>query len=288
MRSPDIDDTGLPDANGTMAPGPSSAPSAEAAERRSIQSIVIGFRLIRGLVASPGPMTLKGLAAAAGMSSGRAHAYLASFRAIGLVKQAAEGERYELGPYALSLGLAALGRLDVREAAQGPMQRFRDAVGDAVHLSVWSGEAPVIVSRLDGTTPVPVSIRIGFALPLELSATGRNFLAFHPEARQRPASAPRGKGLDPALLDRIVEEARQRCLARTDSLLNVGFTAVSAPVFDHEGELAAALTALGPAAKLDTRFEGATAAALTAAAAAISEALGYRPVATREGKGEGE
>jgi DNA-binding IclR family transcriptional regulator len=251
------------------------APPTETPEQRSIQSVVVGFRLIRALEAHPEPMTLKDLASAAGMVSGKAHAYLASFRAIGLVRQE-EGGRYALGPYALTLGLAALGRLDVREAASGPMRRFRDTLGSGIYLSVWSGEAPVIVSRLDGAAAQPVSIRVGFALPLDISATGRVFLAFLPEAERRLATLPGGTAMAPALLDRIVKATRRRGLARTDSLLNVGFVALSAPVFDHEGALAGALTALGPAGAFDTRFEGETAVALASAAAAASEALGYR------------
>ena len=79
------------------------------------------------------------------------------------------------------------------------------------------------------------------------------------------------------MLRRIVQEARTRRLARTDSLLNIEFVAVSAPVFDHEGRLAAALTVLGPEGRLDTAFEGEAAAALTRAAADASAAMGHRP-----------
>lgn len=243
-------------------------------EPRSIQSVVIGFALVRALEQNGGPMPLKALAAAAGMSPGQAHAYLASFRIVGLVRQGADG-LYELGPYALALGLAALDRLDVREAAMEPMRHFRDGCGESVHLSVWSGQGPVIVSRLDGTRGVSLSIRIGFALPLDNSASGRIFNAFLPEAGQL---AERSKGRqDRATLRRILEEIRRSGLATSESLVNTGFAAVSVPVFDHDGRLAAAMTALGPAAHLDTRPDGAVAAALRQAGAAASAAMGHRP-----------
>ena len=243
---------------------PPGDPPPGSTERRSIQSVVAGFGLIRALEAHPGPMTLKDLAAAAGMTPGRAHAYLASFREVGLVAQEAEGGRYALGPYALALGLAALGRLEVRDAAGPAMRRLRDAIGEAVHLSVWSGAAPVIVARLDGGRPVPLTIRVGFALPLDASATGRIFTAFLPEAERRAFAGPFATPSAPALLRRIVQEARTRRLARTDSLLNIGFVAVSAPVFDHEGRLAAAMTVLGPEGRLDTAYRSEAAAALAA------------------------
>ncbi|MFT8242910.1 IclR family transcriptional regulator [Roseomonas sp. BN140053] len=243
---------------------------AEAADSRSVRSIVAGFGLIRALEAHPGPMPLKDLAAAAGMAPSRAHAHLVSFRAVGLVMQEAGGERYALGPYALKLGLAALGRLDVREAAREPMRLFRESTGEAIHLSVWSGSAPVIVARVDGSHPVPLTIKLGFALPLGSSASGRIFLAFLPGSEKQLPS----RGLS-AELRGVVEDTRRQRLARTDSLVYAGTVAVSAPIFDHEGVLAAALTALGSAGVLDTGPEGEVAQALAGAAAAASAAMGY-------------
>lgn len=233
-------------------------------EQRSIQSVVIGFRLIEALEAAGGPVTLKDLAAAAGMPPSRAHAYLASLRAVGLVTQEEEGGRYDLGPRALSLGLAALGRLEVREAALGAMRAFRDDTGEAVHLSVWSGQSPVIVSRLDGRRGGSLSIRLGFALPLDRSASGHIFLAFLPEA------VTTGRALG-----REVELVRRRGIAVTGGLLNTGFAALSVPVFNHAGDLAAAMTTLGAAGHIDIAPDGPTARRLRAAGEAASAALGY-------------
>lgn len=247
---------------------------ASASEPRSIQSVVIGFALIRALEQNGEPMHLKALAAAADMSPGQAHAYLASFRTVGLVRQAADG-LYELGPYALALGLAALDRVDVRKAAMEPMRQFRDRCGESVHLSVWSGHGPVIVSRLDGTRGVSLSIKIGFALPLETSASGLIFAAFCSEAEQLAAQSKGGRGRED--LRRTLEEIRRLGLATSGGLVNVGFAAMSAPVFDHDGLLAAAMTALGPAPHLDTRPDGEVAAALREAATAASASMGSRP-----------
>lgn len=229
--------------------------------------MVIGFRLIEALEAAPGPLSLKELATAAGMPPSRAHAYLASLRAVGLVVQDGEGGRYDLGPRALSLGLAALGRLDVRDAALPAMRRFRERTGEAVHLSVWAGQAPVIVSRLDGRRGSSLSIRLGTLLPLERSASGRIFLAFLEEADREARDR----------LGAVVDQVRADRMAVTDGMLNAGFAAISVPVLDHLGEIAGAMTALGAAGHLDTSGEGETVGALRAAGETASIALGYQP-----------
>jgi len=243
---------------------------AEQSEPRSIQSVVIGFKLIRALEDCGGAMPLKALAAATGLPPGQAHAYLASFRTVGLVRQRLDGQ-YELGDYALKLGLATLNRLDVREVAVEPMQRFRDQTGESVHLSVWSGQSPVIVRRVDGTRDISMSIRIGFALPLNRSASGRIFTAFLAEAE---AIAHKGLSRPKLVAQRkIIANIRRSGLATSDNV-NPGFAAISVPVFDHDHRLAAAMTALGPAANLDMRPRGRTVAALRDASIAVSAAMG--------------
>jgi len=253
-----------------MTRRPTTRPDTEAgatSEQRSVQSVVTGFRLIEALEAAPGPVSLKELAAAAGMPPSRAHAYLASLRAVGLVIQDEEGGRYDLGPRALSLGLAALGRLDVRDAALPAMRRFRDETGEAVHLSVWAGQAPVIVSRLDGRRGGSLSIRLGTMLPLERSASGRIFLAFLDEADETVRRR----------LSETVEQVRADRMAMTDGLLNAGFAAISVPVLDHLGGIAGAMTTLGAAGHLNTAPDGPTAKALRAAGESASAAMGHAP-----------
>lgn len=246
-------------------PNDNEAPEPVAGQR-SIQSVVISFRLVAALEAAGGPMPLKDLAAAAGMPASRAHPYLASLKAVGLVTQDGEGGRYDFGPRTLSLGLTALSRLDVWDAALDAMRWFRDQTEEAVHLSIWSGQGPVIVSRLDGGRRVSLAIRLGFALPLDRSASGRIFLAFLPEAATGKAAEA---------LKAEIEAVRREAIAVTDGLLNAGFAAISVPVFDHAGELAAALTTLGAAGQLDTSPDGRTCSHLRQAGQIASAALGF-------------
>jgi DNA-binding IclR family transcriptional regulator len=67
--------------------------------RRSIQSIEVGFQLIRTLEEAPGPLSLKILSQRSGMEPSKAHLYLVSFCNLGLVTQEETGH-YALGAYA--------------------------------------------------------------------------------------------------------------------------------------------------------------------------------------------
>ena len=86
-------------------------------EKRHIQSIEIGFRLIRVLADAGSKLPLKTLSARADMPPGKAHLYLVSFMRIGLVVQDAITMHYGLGPYALQLGVAALQQISLPDLA---------------------------------------------------------------------------------------------------------------------------------------------------------------------------
>src|SRR3546814_5226478 len=69
------------------APGGIQVNAETPAARRGIQSIGVGFRLVRALIDARGPLPLKQLAAAADMTASKAHPYLASFVQLGLLTQ---------------------------------------------------------------------------------------------------------------------------------------------------------------------------------------------------------
>ncbi len=65
--------------------------------RAGIQSVEVGFALLDALARAIGPLMLRDLAAAAGMSAAKSHRYLVSFQRLGLVVQAARRWSADLG-----------------------------------------------------------------------------------------------------------------------------------------------------------------------------------------------
>src|SRR5262245_29841347 len=89
-------------------------PSPTASQRRrGIQSVDVGFRVLAALAAEPEAAALGAIAKRAALSPSQAHRYLASLIASGMAVQNAASGRYELGPQAIQIGLAALARTDV-------------------------------------------------------------------------------------------------------------------------------------------------------------------------------
>lgn len=247
------------------------------AERRRIQSVSVGFRLVRALEAAGRPMSLTQVAAAAGMATSQAHLYLASYVHEGLVRQNEDTSRYELGPYALQLGLAALRGLDVLALAREELERLRERSQESAHFSVWTERGPCIVLNVDGARALPFSSRIGFVLPVRASATGRVFLAHLPATETAPVlAAQAADGMSEAALAAILADVRLRGFCYTSSMVNVGLAAVSAPVFDHSQRICGVLTIIAPDDALTADAASAPVQALQASAAALRARLGAR------------
>lgn len=219
----------------------------EVREQRHIQSIEVGFRLISVLEAARAKLPLKTIAERAGMPASKAHLYMVSFLRLGLVAQDPATMRYGLGPYAVQLGLAGLRQLDVVDLARGPMEKLQQSAGLSVHLSIWGNMGPTIIAKSDGELDVPMMIKVGYVLPLLTSATGRVFLALLPTTVLTPAlhRIPASAGAVRATIEEAKSEMNRKGVATSDSRVFDGFAAVSAPIRDHAGSLAATMTLIG-------------------------------------------
>lgn len=252
-------------------------------DSQGVQSIEVGGRLLRALAAARGPMMLRDIAAAADMPPAKAHRYLASYVRLGLVEQQEPSGHYDLGAFALELGLGALARIEPLQLADPVLRELRDEIGQTVALAVWANHGATIVRWLGADTPVAASLRVGSVMPLTRSATGGAFLAWLPEAQTRALlraelEENRRLKLEPATLaavERAVADARRHGLARTRHFIE-GISGIAAPVFGHGGGMQLALVALGYSATLDLAPGGPHVGAVRRRAAALSARLGHR------------
>ena len=256
--------------------------------RRRIQSIEVGFRLIRAMEKNEGFRPLKEIAAAAGMPASKAYLYLVSFAREGLVAQDSTTGHYGLGPFATQLGLSAIRQLDVIALARDEVAGLREATRCASYLSIWGNRGPTIALKMDGDRQGSMAIRVGYVLPLLHSATGRVFLTYLPASETDPVrlmEAPVAAGLAPAGARRkprnpaaiVAEVRRQGYASSADQMLSAGFAALSAPIFDYSGRMAAALTVLGPIGAMTAAHRPLFTEMLLAAARRVSDKLGYAP-----------
>ncbi|MBP1844031.1 DNA-binding IclR family transcriptional regulator [Rhizobium petrolearium] len=263
---------------------------AEEWTQRRIQSIEVGFQVIRAMEAANGPLPLRDIAAAAGMPPSKAHLYLVSFVKEGVAFQDPVTGHYGLGRFAIQLGLSAIRQLDVVELAREELATLQRATGFATYLSLWGDRGPGIVSKVDGQRQGSLAVRLGYVLPLLTSATGQVFLTYLDESetaavrQDEIAAAKRDHSEETASLaprvttvkdiQKIVETVRRQGYAMTVNSINSSFAAIAAPVFDYSSRIVATMTVLGSDKQLSGPRKKQTLDALLTATHRLSERLG--------------
>lgn len=253
--------------------------------RAGIQSIEVGAPLLSALAAAVGPLTLTALSQATGMPPSKAHKYLASFVRTGLVEQRSANGRYALGPLAVECGFAALRRIEVVEVAQDTLDGLRDELDLTASLTIWGNQGPTIVRGARNRQPVALVVQLGLVLPLLTSSNGQIFAAhfsrrltqdmIRKEMRGRSTAAARAGLRGAADVERMLEAVRRQGFAVANETVQPGVVGVSVPVFDHSGELVAALTLVGAAGAIRTNAKSRAVTALKSAAEALSRRLGH-------------
>ena len=258
----------------------------EAREQRAVQSVEVGDRLLIALSRHAAAMSLKDLAAAAGLPASRAHPYLVSFGRLGLIEQDGASGRYGLGPAALQLGLACLHQLDPLKAAGSVAEALSQAIDQTVAIAVWANFGPTIVRVIEGSQPLHVNMRAGTVMSLLGTATGRAFAAVLParmvkEVLAGPQGEPRRADRTPVKdvdreLEAIAAELKRHGVTRALGRPIPGVNAFSAPTLDHEGKPVLVITALGHEDGFPATWDSPLATAVREAAAQISHRLGHR------------
>jgi DNA-binding IclR family transcriptional regulator len=242
-----------------------------------VQSVAIAAEILKTLAAQGGVLPLRALTAATGMARAKVHRHLASLRAAGLVAQDPESGHYRIGPAAVTIGLVGLRLLSPVRQLSDALPPLRDAINETVTAAIWGDHGPTIIAMEESDHVVTMNVRVGSTLPLLTTAIGRLFLAYLPEAVTRRAIAREqaAAAMPDAEMAQLIGEIRSHRLSRGRSVQLPGVDALAAPVFDHRGAMLAALCVVGRSESLDTRLDGNVAQALAAAAARISQQLGF-------------
>ncbi len=259
--------------------------------QRGIQSLDAAGHLLIALGHSTSAMALKDLARAADMTASKAHPYLVSFMKLGLVKQDPVSGHYDLGEQALRVGLTALQRLEPLSIAKAELAQMTPDGHFSIALASWANLGPTIVHFQEADYPLGVFIRSGTVLSLAYTAAGLVFSAFMPAevvadalSRDRYRLSGRPDELTMREMRRLTADVRLTGVGLNVGMAVPGVNSISAPIFNHDGQLALTVSFMRPGLPSDADPNGEAAKAARDCAARISARLGYNPVASARGK----
>jgi len=204
---------------------------------------------------------------------------------MGLVEQNSYTGRYDLGGFAVELGLASLARLDPVRLSAPILQNLSEEIDQTVALAMWGNHGAPCVRWVETGGRVTVTLRTGVVLLLTTSATGLAFSAFyhsndlHRQLDSELLTIAKTMRTPISSLTKQLEtqlnEIREHGISRASGSLIPGVNGFSAPVFDHSGNMVAAITSLGTIGHFDMAWDSQLAVSIKAAAATLSIRLGF-------------
>ena len=245
----------------------------------TIQVLGRAFGLLDVLASFPDPVPLKSISEQTGLHPSTAHRILNDLAIGGFVERPAAGS-YRLGMRLLELGNLVKARLDVRDAALGPMRELHRLTNQPVNLSMRQGDEIVYIERAySERSGMQVVRAVGGRAPLHLTSVGKLFLAHDDPQRVRAyatrtglAGQTRNSITELPALERELAKVQQFGIARDDEELELGVRCLAAGIYDDQHKLVAGLSISAPA----DRLEEAWVERLKVVAAQISTTLGDR------------
>jgi DNA-binding IclR family transcriptional regulator len=209
---------------------------------------------------------------------------LATLADAGLVEHVSENGRYRLGLRLVELGNAVLARLDLREVARPHLRALVEETGETATLSAPGEPDAITVDFVQSASSVQSVARVGRPSVAHATATGKVALAFGDvELPGGPLHAFTTRTIvDPAVLSDEVERVRAQGWAEAVGEREDDLNALAAPVRGSRGELAAVLGLQGPESRFGAESMARALEPLLGRAAAVSNALGWRPTAKEE------
>ncbi|MCW5636400.1 MAG: IclR family transcriptional regulator [Rubrivivax sp.] len=245
----------------------------------TIQVLERAFSLLDMLASQADPVSLKEISERTGLHPSTAHRILNDL-AVGRYVDRPQAGSYRLGMRLLELGNLVKARLDVRDAAIGPMRELHKLTHQPVNLSVRQGDEIVYIERAySERSGMQVVRTVGGRAPLHLTSVGKLFLAADDPTRVRAYAVrtgltghTRNSITDLARLERELAMVRSTGSARDDEELELGVRCMASGVYDDQGRLVAGLSISAPADRLEESWLE----RVKATAVQISTSLGYR------------
>ncbi|HZG48882.1 MAG TPA: IclR family transcriptional regulator, partial [Thermoleophilaceae bacterium] len=261
-------------ATGSGGPDPNTAASA------GTQVIDRGAQLLTLVLESDAPRGLTDLAADAKLPKSTASRLLGALERHGLVEQQGQRGRFRAGPVLLRFASRGAAGRNLAELAERPLSALAEATGETINLAVPGPGGVEHLAQVESRHYLGTTQWVGRKVPYHASANGKVLLAYG--AARATLDGPlepltSRTIVDPRQLAGELEKVKREGLATATDELELGLSAVAAPVLDEAGHVVAALSVSGPTLRLTPRRIAELRPIVIKQARALSAQLGHRP-----------
>lgn len=232
------------------------------------QAVRRAIALLKSFTDVQPELGLTELARRAGLNKTTAFRLMTALESEGMVMRNPATDAYRLGPQAIALGGHAQRANDLHFASRAELEALARETGETSTLEVLADGDVLVLVEAQGSHLLGTTQSIGSRWPAPLTSTGKAMLAHLPPERVAALDISER-------VRRALPAVRQQGYAIADGDLEEDFVAIGAPVRNHHGEVVAAISVGGPRSRFGEERISQLIGLVVAAAARISQRLGY-------------
>jgi DNA-binding IclR family transcriptional regulator len=246
----------------------------------TIQSVDRALTVL-SLLAQHGELGVTEIAALLDVHKSTAFRLVTTLELHELVEQHADRGKYRLGVGVLQLAGATTARLDIVQRSRPVTRKLAQDLGETVNITVLSGHEALYVDQTAANAALQPHNWVGQRIPLHATSNGKVLLAHVSEERfAELTAAPLRRFTDRTKTDvhtlrAEVDAVRRNGYAIAVDELEIGLTAVAAPISGPDGEVTGSVSASGPTFRIPTDRVSDVAAQVVEAGHQISRRLGW-------------
>jgi DNA-binding IclR family transcriptional regulator len=247
----------------------------------TVQSVDRAVSILE-MLAHDGESGVTKIADELGVHKSTAFRLIATLEQRGLVEQDLERGKYRLGVGILRLAGATTARLDVVQETRPLARALAAETGETVNIAVRSEGAALYLDQIAGTSSLQSHNWVGQRIPLHATANGKVLLSGLTSEQIMTEVGQRLRAYTPTTITSIkkllvdIDAVREAGYAVVADELEMGLTAIAAPLHNAHGDVIASLSVSGPTFRFGEDRVKTAVDQVTDVAAEVSERLGWK------------
>jgi len=245
----------------------------------SVQSVDRALSILE-VLARVGTAGVTEIAAELGVHKSTAFRLVSTLEAHRLVEQAGDRGRYALGVGLLRLAGATTARLDLVQESRPVCRQLAADTGETVNLTVLAEHSALYLDQVAGSSALQSHNWVGQHIPLHATSNGKVLLS-ELEPDRLDAALGQLNRFTPETITRKarlreeLEQVRAQGYSVAVDELEIGLTAVAAPIRNAHGDIVASISVSGPTFRLSEERMKKVVPQCVEAGAEISHRLGW-------------
>ena len=210
------------------------------------------FQIIEFLANSDDWVSLRTIARDLNINTASVFRTLNTLKELGYVRQHPQDSKYQLTLKIAGISAMVLENVQLRQIAHPFLEQLTTITNETTHLAVIDGNEFIYIDKVDNTQAMRMRSRVGQRGLLHSTAVGKSFLAHCPKTELSQIldnikfqALTKNTIIDKEKFQEHLIQIKQHGYAIDDEENEIGIRCIGAPIYDHAGRLAGALSISG-------------------------------------------